>query len=422
MNNSLLDVIVVGGGQAGLCASYYLKQSGLQHLLLERGEIGESWRSQRWDSFVVNTPNKYNLLAGDAYDGDDPDAFMSAIGLAGMMRDYAAKMQLPVRTHAKVIAIEKNKDCFKVSIESNGAAEDLFARKVVIASGYQSEKMLPAFAASIPENIKQLHVSEFRNEASLPEGAVLVVGSAQSGCQVAEDLLDNGRKVYLSTSMVARIPRKYRGRDIIDWMYDLKFFDARKDQMEPAMANMKPPQLTGVGGNRTISLQSLAAKGAVILGKLAGINGNVLQLQPNAAAHVQFGDMFSGRIKGMIDEFISNNNVSAPAPEPEQADLPDATASCANCCTELDLAENNIRSVIWATGFSGNFDYIKLPVRDNEGNFQHNNGVSVVDGIYLLGFPWLRNRKSALINGAKEDAEVICNEIHRSLREATALV
>jgi len=363
----------------------------------------------------MNTPNKHNVLPGDVYDGDDPEGFMSAKDFADMMQCYADKMQLNVRTNTKVISIEKNGECFKVSIDSN---QDLYARKVVIASGYQSEKMAPAFAANVPPQVKQLHVSEYRNAAALPPGAVLVVGSAQSGCQVAEDLLDGGRKVYLCTSMVARVPRKYRGRDIIDWLFDLKFFDARKEQMEPAMANMKPPQLTGVGGNRTVSLQSLAAKGAVILGKLGDVNANVLKLQPNAAAHVQFGDMFSGRVKGMIDEFISVNKLDAPAAEKEASDLSDITASCANGCSELDLAEHNIQTIIWATGFTANFDYIKLPVRDDEGNFLHNNGVSVVDGLYLLGFPWLRNRKSSLVIGAREDAEFICNEVCRSLREA----
>lgn len=411
MKQTILDAIVVGAGQAGLCTSYFLKKNGLQHVVLERGKIGESWRSQRWDSFRLNTPSQFNLMADQILNLPEGE-FSTAAQFADLLEQYANQHQLPVLENVKVISIEKSGDIFTITADQQ---QVYYCRQVIIASGAQNEKKVPSFANRLSEDILQLHTSEFRNAAQLKEGAVLVAGSGQSGVQIVEDLLDAGRKVYFSTSQVGRVPRTYRGRDIIEWLLSMKFFDARLQDIDPAMANMKPPQLTGVGGSRTISLQMLAKKGAVITGKAENAADKTISLQPNAARHVQFGDQTSQMIKGMIDEAIAANKIDAPLPSPDVADEPDANAACATNISSLDLAEHNITNIIWATGFNCNFNYLKLPVLDDEGMPAHDNGSSPVEGLYFVGLPWLRTRKSSLIYGAKEDAAFVADKVCRQL-------
>jgi putative flavoprotein involved in K+ transport len=301
---------------------------------------------------------------------------------------------------------------FTVTVETNSQRQQYFSRQVIIASGAQNEKKLPAFAERLSGDIQQLHTSEYRHADQLKEGAVLVAGSGQSGVQIVEDLLDAGRKVFFSTSMVARIPRKYRGRDIMEWLLDMGFFDTRpQDVPDPAMLHMKPPQLTGVGGNRTISLQMLARKGAVIIGKAENASNKIIQVQPNAAQHVQYADHFSVIVKNMIDEVIGKQKLDAPPASPDEADIPDTDAGCVTEMTALNLEENNINSIIWATGFNCNFSYIKLPVLDAAGLPLHENGSTTVEGLYFVGLPWLRTQKSLLIYGAKDDAEYVVDQV-----------
>lgn len=414
MKTSVFDTIVVGAGVAGLSASYCLKKHGLNHIVFERGKIGESWRSQRWDSFRLNSLNKLNALAGVVYKEKDPGGFDRAADYYTFFEEYVAKYDLPVKENSKVLSIEKPADIFDVTISSPEGISHYSSRNVIIASGYASETRIPPFADKIDLSVKQLHASQYRNAGQLPAGAVLVVGSAQSGCQIAEDLADAGRKVFLSTSMVARVPRRYRGRDIMEWLIDMKFFDMRAEDIpDPAMRNMKPPQITGTGGGRhTISLQSFAKKGVTILGKTENAEGKSITLQPNAAMHVKFADGFSKKVKEMIDEFILKAGTRAEPPEADENDMPDENAACASPLTSLDLEENNIRSIIWSTGFSGDFSYLKLPVFDEEGNLKHKDGLPAVPGLYFLGYPWLRGRKSLLIFGIKGDAEFVADRIN----------
>jgi putative flavoprotein involved in K+ transport len=414
MQQPVLDVIVVGAGQAGLCTSYFLKKHGLNHIVFERGKIGEVWRSQRWDSFRLNTPGQFNVLADEGLQLPKGE-FSSAVTFAGMLDEFATRHQLPVLEKIKVLSIEKkDRDTFSVVVETMSQRQHYFSRQVIIASGAQNEKKLPEFSDKISPDIQQLHTSEYRNAAQLKEGAVLVAGSGQSGVQIVEDLIDAGRKVYFSTSMVARLPRTYRGRDIMEWLLTMKFFDMRQqDVPDPVMLHLKPPQLTGVGGNRTISLQMLAKKGAVIIGKTDSAQHKKIILQPNAAQHIQFADHFSRQAKGMVDEFILKNNIDAPPPSRDEGDEPDPDSGCATNISVLDLEEHNISSIIWATGFNCDFSYIKLPVINAEGWPIHDNGIAAEDGLYFVGLPWLRTRKSLLIYGAKDDAEFIAEKVYQ---------
>jgi putative flavoprotein involved in K+ transport len=422
MNNTILDVIVVGAGHAGLSASYYLKSFGLNHLVLERGKVGESWRSQRWNSFMLNSPNKLNTLPGD-HTGKDPDGFSSSRQYVFALEDYVSTFQLPVLEDTLVLSIEKNEltGLFDVTTSQNNRTGRYQGRQVIIASGSMNEKSVPSFAGNMSSQVQQLHGADYRHSSQLADGAVLVAGSGQSGVQIAADLAAAGRKVYLATSMVPRVPRRYRGKDIMDWLTIMNFFEARKEDIkEPGMQNMRVPQLTGVdGGQRTISLQSLAKQGVTILGKIKELNGKQAVLMPNAAMHIQFADGFSKKVKEMIDGFIMQTQMEAPAPEIDEDDMPDTDAVSASPITTLDFSVHNIRSVIWTTGFKSNFNYLKLPVFDADGNPKHKDGIADVGGLYFLGLSWLRKRKSVTLVGIKEDAAFIAQKALENIEHGT---
>lgn len=415
MNDSVLEVAVIGAGQAGLAMSYNLQQRGLRHLVFEKGKIGNSWATQRWDSFQFNTPNKINMLPGIENDFSDPDGFCTAEDFVAYLQNYVDALDLPVLENTEVLSVGKasGSDLFSITVVQAGTEKTYQSKKVVVASGIQNLEVVPDFANDLSPEVVQMHASEYRNADKLPGGAVLVVGSGQSGVQIAEDLLEAGRKVFLSTSMVARGPRRYRGRDIMDWMGLIGFNNHRpEDLADPQMMKMKQPHISGVGPRgRTVSLQSLAGQGAVILGKIKSVQGHHIDLEPNAAAHVKFGDTFSKKIKEMVDGFIAQTGLDAPPPEADPADVPDEDAACACHDTALDLKEQNITTVIWATGFVGDFNYIRLPVFNEDKSLKHQQGIGDVEGLYFLGFPWLRKRKSGIVLGIEEDAKFICDAI-----------
>ena len=415
MKNPILDVIVIGAGHAGLSISFYLKQLGLRHLVFEQNSIGNSWSSQRWDSFKLNTSNKFNLLPGMDNNFTDPDSFCSAMEFVAFLKSYAKKFELPVIENSKVISVEKSpaSELFSITVKHKENTKNYQCKKLVIASGTQNKKSIPEFAANISPEICQLHASEYRNSNMLPNGAVFVVGSGQSGVQIAEDLVDNGRKVYLSTSMVARVPRRYRDKDIVDWFGLIGFFDQKpEDLLDSQMLKMKQPQLSGVGPRgKTVSLQSLAKKGVVILGKMDNASGDHVDFQPNAVENVKFGDAFSNKVKTMVDEYINSARVIAQQPDIDADDLPDENAECVLNKTSINLNEYKISSIIWTTGFIGDFSYLKLPVYNDDGTLKHKNGLSEIEGLYFLGFPWLRKRKSGIVFGIVEDSKFISDKI-----------
>lgn len=420
MSEPLFDVIVVGAGYSGLAASYHLKGHGLQHIIFERGKIGESWRSQRWDNFRFNSTNKLNVLPGEDPEPADPDSFSTAPAFVLALEHYAKVHQIPVVENSKVISIEKPGELFIVSVSCNNEIRKYLCKQVLIASGVANEIKIPSLAKNISKDIKQLHTSEYKNADQLPNGAVLVVGSAQSGCQITEDLLNAGRKVYLSTSMVGRIPRWYRGRDIFYWVREAKFYDIKAEDIDdPKMLELRPPQVSGTGSGRdSMSLQSLAKDGAVILGKMHRVENTRVFFQEDAVQHVRFADEFSQKIKKLIDDHIIENNIAAPPAHYDEADIPDIDASCASIITSLDLKENNISTIIWSTGFDHDHRYIKLPVFDEKGKLRHKDGLSGFPGIYFLGYPWLRTRKSPIIFGIIEDVKFVVDKLYNYSKES----
>jgi putative flavoprotein involved in K+ transport len=424
MNNPILDVAVIGAGHAGLCISKLLSDRGLTLQVFERGKIGETWRSQRWDSFKLNSANKLNLLPGQTPVFHDPEAFSFAPDFVTQLEAYVREFKLPVIENAVVTAVRKDEfqPFFSLVVSVNGVSEIFHSRQVVVASGGQNKISIPPFAQNLGIDIVQQHAAEYRSATWLPKGAVLVVGCAQSGMQIAEDLTRAGRKVFLSTCRVGRIPRTYRGRDIFDWMFEMGLYDTLRDNASPELLHTRPPQVSGVGvQGKTCSLQSLARKGAVILGKAENADRDTVYLQPNAADHVLFADAFSDRLKRTIDLYIGKEGVAAPPPEADPNDVPDKTASCASSQTTLALKANGITSVIWATGFTHDFSYLRLPVFHVDNTPKHHNGVSEVKGLYFLGLPWLRKRKSGIIYGIEEDASFIIRQVMQFAERANHL-
>jgi putative flavoprotein involved in K+ transport len=415
-----LDTVIVGAGQAGLGVSYFLQRDGREHIVFERGRIGESWLSQRWDSFKLNTPNFMNVLPGLAYGGPEPDGFWRRDELVYYFQRYVEHFQLPVRTGVTVVSVKRAEDeeRFIVKTRTNGQREEsVTSRSVVIASGILQTPKFPATRFRLPHDVAQLHTADYRSAAALPPGAILIVGSGQSGCQIAEDLLSAGRTVYLCTSKVGRAPRRYRGRDLLEWWVDMKFLDVTFASLEDKAISRAPqPQISGLGRyGHTVSLQQLARQGAVILGRLLDAEASTVVLSDEAAAHVRFADEFSQRLKDGINAYLAQAGITPPPLEEDPADVPDSQAECVSPLRRLNFSEAKVSTVIWATGFTADFSWIHLPVLDAEGKPVHQRGISPVRGLYFIGFPWLNSRKSGIIYGIEEDAHYIADAIARHL-------
>ncbi|MBI5157510.1 MAG: NAD(P)-binding domain-containing protein [Acidimicrobiia bacterium] len=409
---STLPVVVIGAGQAGLAVSRRLQVLGIDHVVLERGRVAETWRTQRWDSFQLNTPNRINALPGSAFPGD-PAGFATAADLVAYFEEYAKTLRLPVREGVTVTAVAPASDGFVVRTDDPDLAE-IDARAVVLASGGQNHPRIPALAARLPGHIVQIHAGDYRNPAARPPGAVLVVGSAQSGCQITEDLEAAGRQVHLSVSRVARAPRRYRGRDILELFADVGFFGQRPgDLPDPAMQFAAQPQVSGVGPRgHTVSLQSLAGKGVILVGRLVAIDGDTLRFDDSVADAIRFADAGSAQIKQMIDEHLASLGISAPL-EPDAADVACADPEALAGPESIPIAA--LAAVVWTTGFGGDFSWVHLPITGGDGRVMHTEGVTAVPGVFVLGTPWLRTRASGIIVGVGDDAAVVAQAVAKHL-------
>lgn len=401
--------VVVGGGQAGLGVSYYLAQKGIEHTVLERENIGESWKSQRWDSFMLNTPNNVSVLPGDENSIKNPDGFMSRDEFVGYMQDYAKRYSLPIQTGVAVTRISKNGNgAFKVETSTDTMTAD----NVVIASGSQNQPKVPKTCSEVAPSVMQLHAGNYKRADALPDGAVLIIGGGQSGVQIAEDLLENGRKVFLATSKVGRVLRAYRGRDLVNWAVDFGFYEHTINDLEdPRMAGMAQPQVSGTDGGHTVSLQGLEKKGVTLLGRLQGCANDRFQFADDLAENIGFADQISAKFRGMIEGFIAKQGIDAPPAEVDEADIPDSNPQDRTSPTELDPVKENITTLIWCTGFNGDFSWIDDIELDGTGVPVHEQGVSSQQGLYFCGFSWLRKRKSGLIYGITEDAAYIADRL-----------
>ncbi|HSM00992.1 MAG TPA: NAD(P)-binding domain-containing protein [Acidimicrobiia bacterium] len=421
--DTALDVAVVGAGSAGLGIGYHLQRAGTRFVIFDRGEVAETWRSQRWDSFAVNTPNWMNGLPGSPYRGTEPDGFATRDELVASFEQHAADHRLPVRAGTTVerVAPAFDADGFVVeTVDRSGVRGSLRADNVVVASGMMESPKVPGIAAQFPDSIDQIHAADYRSAAALRDGAVIVIGSGQSGCQISEDLAAAGRQVYLCTSRVGRLPRWYRGRDGIAWMTVLGLFDTRVDDLpDPSMRHAAQPQVSGVGPRgRTVSLQGMHRQGVRLLGRLDGVTRSVLSTDAGLAENIAFADDFSAGFKRDVDALIELERIDAPPPTDDPNDAPAGPEVASDGLVSLDLEAAGVSTVVWCTGFTAHFEWLQLPVIDDRGVPVHVRGISQVPGIFFLGFPWLHTRKSGIIFGIDEDARHITEAITSRLAEA----
>ncbi|MER9237470.1 NAD(P)/FAD-dependent oxidoreductase [Mesorhizobium sp. M0633] len=407
---NILDAVVVGAGWAGLGVSYSLARQGLRHAVLERGRIGETWRTQRWDSFRMNTPNVQTVMPGDFYDGSDPFGALTRDQFVALLEDFARRNELPVEPDTVVTELSGGNGNGVYRLTTSRGT--VLARNVVIASGDLNCPVRPVFAAALPPGLRQFDASDYRSTADLPAGAVLVVGSGQSGVQIAEDLAEAGRTVFLATSRVGRLSRRYRGRDIMIWLVESGFLDVRRDEIIRLAGRIPPRGLLGV--EHTISLQALGARGIVLLGRLAGVEGDGrLSSAEDLEEHIRFADEASANVKRYIDEYISRSGIDAPVSEPDPADT--VTAHRPDpAIVSLDLAGSGITTVVWCTGFKGDFSWVRLSgLLDPEGQPVHEDGVAALPGIYFAGLDFASTRKSGTILAVTEEAPRLVEHIVR---------
>lgn len=401
-----IDTIIVGGGQGGLATSYYLKQQGREHLVLEQSDqAGSAWRDGRWDSFTLVTPNWMFRLPGVEYTGDQPDGFLNRDEVVEIFSGYAGKFDLPLRTHAQVTAVEANPaGGFLVRTQDFTYQ----ARNVVMATGLFQTPKVPAFAERIPDSITQLPSSAYRNPKQLPEGGVLVVGSSQSGCQIAQEIHQSGRQVYLCISSAGRIPRYYRGKDIMEWARLLGISERTVDTLPSPKAKFAAnPHMAGKTDGGSINLHQFVRDGIQLLGRLQDMHNGKAVLAPDLHDSLAKADKFEADMLQNIDAYIDKAGLDQPAGQVPQ--LKDGYAL--ESIGELDLVASGIRSVIWAIGYTFDFSMVKFPVFDKDGYPVQKLGLTKQPGLYFVGLPWLHKQKSGLLAGVAEDAAHIVQSI-----------
>jgi putative flavoprotein involved in K+ transport len=401
----ILDAVVIGAGSAGLGISYFLQQRGCAHQVLERGRIGETWRTQRWDSFRLNSTNIRSILPGDTYDGTDPWGAITHHAFAAYLQSYVERHRLPVRTGVVVKQLGREDGGFQIATER----ETLLARTMVIATGNQNRQVRPLWSSDLPPAIQQIDSSVYRNPRALAEGAVLVVGSGQSGGQIAEDLVQAGRRVFLATSRAARLVRRYRGGDSLNWLTLCGYADVPRRKL--ILENGKVPPRPLLGPTHTISLQSLSAQGVVLLGRFRGVANGSLVFGDELADHMRFADETSAALKRVIDAYIEGAGLDVPPAEDDPAEKI-APRLADPPIRSIDLATSGISSIIWCTGFKGDFGWVRVPgALDAAGQPIHEDGVGTVPGLYFAGLDFGLTRKSGTIPAVAEEAESMVDHI-----------
>jgi putative flavoprotein involved in K+ transport len=414
---SPIDAVVIGGGQYGLAASWQLTHRGIEHVVLERGEVAQTWRSERWDSFALNTPTWMNRMPGDPDDVEPRDAFLTRAGVVERFETYAERHRLPVRTSTTVTAVEPGRRAGTFLVSAAGrdgdGSEVIEARDVVVASGAQPRPRRPTLADQLPSTVHQLHSVAYRSPGALPGGAVLVIGSAQSGVQIAEDLVAADRTVYLCTSPVGRLRRRQRGRDSLDWLVRVGFYDQTPEQLpDPDMMAMPIPQISGVGPlGHTVGLQSLQSLGVRLLGRPIAVVGDRIQLDDSLGENIAVGDRVSAQLNAIVEQGIRELGETPLPLEPDPADDPHPDATSVHSPDHVDLEAQDISTVIWATGYVADFGFLRVPVLDERGVPVHDRGAAQMPGIHFLGLRWLTKRKSALLNAADEESAALAARI-----------
>ncbi|KIU48834.1 FAD-dependent oxidoreductase [Pseudomonas putida] len=399
-----IDTLVVGAGQAGVAMSEHLGRLGVQHLVLERNRIAEAWRTGRWDSLVANGPAWHDRFPGLEFEGLDADAFAGKDQVAAYFETYAKKIDAPIRTGVEVLKVERNEGRPGFTVQTSmGLIE---ANQVVVATGPFQRPVIPPIAPQLP-GITQLHSADYHNPRQLPEGAVLVVGAGSSGVQIADELQRAGKQVYLSVGAHDRPPRAYRNRDFCWWLGVLGLWDA--EGVQPGKEHVTIA-VSGARGGHTVDFRKLAHQGITLVGLTRAFDQGVVSFEANLAENIARGDENYLALLDAADDYIARNGLDLPEEPEARHMLPDP-----QCLTqpilELDLAKAGVSSIIWATGYSTDYSWLKVDAFKPDGKPQHQRGVSREPGIYFVGLPWLSRRGSAFIWGVWHDARHIAEHI-----------
>lgn len=408
------SVVVVGGGQAGLSVAHALQKRGIRPVVLEKNRVGYAWDQQRWDSFCLVTPNWQCRLPDFPYDGPDPTGFMVKSEIVSYLQRFASFVGADVREGVSVERLMHNGSGYRLQTSEG----ELLADHVVVATGgYHTPRRHPE-APRLPAGTLQLDARDYRCSAALPEGPVLVVGSGQSGCQIAEDLFLDGREVHLSVGSAPRSPRQYRGKDVVDWLDRMGYYSMPiGDHPDPRAVRSKTNHyLTGRDGGREIDLRARALEGMQLHGRLRSITAEAIRFNNDLASHLDQADAVYCRIRTSIDQWIAREGIEAPVEAPySPCWQPGPGADRA-----LDLQAQPLAAVIWCTGYSSDFRWIDVPVFDGSGQPAHDRGITHSPGLYFLGLPWLHTWGSARFCGVADDAEHLASAIAMRLQRRDA--
>lgn len=393
--------IVIGAGQSGLAASWWLSQRSIDHVVLERGEVANTWKSERWDSLRLLTPNWQSRLPGYGYSGDDPDGFRTMPETIAFIESYAKTIAAPVQTRTTVTAVRRSGDGYEVETDRGLWQTDA----VILATGAFNLPQIPGVASAVPPGIATLAAGEYRNPQQLDPGGVLVVGASATGAQLADEIRRSGRPVTLAVGEHVRVPRVYRGRDIQWWMDATGLLDEPYDAIDDIVRarNVASLQLAGYPDRRDIDLNALTAIGVKLVGRLAGINAEgKAQFSGSLRNVCALADLKMHRLLDAIDTWATERGLDAELAAPRRYEPTQIEASPPLL---LDLARGSIKTIVWATGFRPDYSWLRVPVLDAKGNIRHDGGVVTESpGLYVMGLPFLRRRKSSLIDGAGDDA------------------
>jgi putative flavoprotein involved in K+ transport len=399
-----VEVLVVGGGQAGIAMSEHLSDRGLEHVVLERDRIAERWRTGRWDSLVANGPAWHDRFPGLEFSGTDPDAFPHKDAVADYFEDYAARIKAPVRCGVAVEEVRRNAG--RPGFRARTSEGVIDAAYVVAATGPFQKPVMPAL---VPEGAEllQIHSNAYRNPDQMPDGAVLVVGAGSSGTQIADELLRAGRRVYLSVGPHSRYPRRYRGHDYCWWLGVLGLWDIEAPAPDTEHVTIA---VSGAHGGYTVDFRALAARGMTLVGRALAWRDGVMSFAPGLAELLEKGDADYLSILDQADAYVARNGLDLPE-EPEARVFPVVAECIANPILDLDLGQAGVTSIIWATGYNADYDWLKVDAFDEAGKPRHQRGVSGESGVYFLGLPWLARRGSSFIWGVWHDANYIAHHI-----------
>lgn len=407
--------IIIGAGQAGLAMSHCLTEQSIDHVVLERGQVANSWRTERWDSLRLLSPNWQSRLPGYSYQGSDPDGFQTLDETIQMFDGYSSQISAPIETEAGVLSVEPFGDGYIVRTTRG----DWQCRTVVIATGCMSTPNIPSFANDLPSGVHSISSKDYRNPEQVEDGGVLVVGPSASGIQIAQELQLAGRHVVLSVGEHVRLPRTYRGQDIMKLMDHSGIFDHTIHDVDDLNRVRRLPsmQLIGTPTRDTISLNTLQAHGVEIVGRSMGARDNTVQLSGSLTNVCQLADLKMNRLLRTLDEWIEQTGaagVDANAFTPPATNVPEAP------CLSLNLEDRGIKTIIWATGFRPDYSWLNVPVINGRGRLRHDGGVVSAPGLYAMGLPFMRKRKSNFIDGVADDARDLSLHLNAYLSGASA--